>query len=285
MSKLDIVRDATGAVVDLVHPEVSLSAETRTFVHPELTGFDESTGIIEASAVVYNVTDTYNTRFLPGSLTEDLKRDITSGVVPLVWSHNHSRRVGRIIDYKDSPEKLTIVAQLDNPEKLPADRAHFVRKAWRGLKSAVLDEVSVAVERITARKANDGATEFVRARMLHLGIVLEGAVPGAVVLGVRSAPKVPPMSPSLIAAGAAAAGPGSFSPPAPQVAYYARMDAAYQAAGLDPVRAPDPVDDAIAEADAALALLAGGASRDARHQLEMLEAVTTIERGGWTPSR
>jgi hypothetical protein len=285
VSKLDIVRNAAGQVVDLVHPEVSLSAETRTFVHPELSGFDESTGIIEASAVVYDVTDTYNTRFLPGSLTEDLKRDITSGVVPLVWSHNHGRRVGKIIDYKDSPEKLTIVAQLDNPEELAADRGHWVRKAWKGLKSGVLDEVSVAVERITARTAADGATEFVRARMIHLGIVLEGAVPGAVVLGVRTAPKTPPMSPTLIAAGAAAAGPGSFSPPAPQVAWFARMDAAYQAAGLDPVRAPDPVDEAMAEADAALALLDGLASRDLHHQAAMLDAVAQVERGGWASSK
>lgn len=275
---LNVKVDGAGNVLSASYPDVPLTATTRTFVQPEITGFDEHTGMIEAAAVSYGVTDTYNTRFMPGCFTESLTRDLEQGVVPLVWSHNHDRRVGKLVDFKDYPDKLVIVAQLDNPDNAPESRAPFIRKAWEGLRQGILDEVSVAVARIgPQQRAADGAEEFVKVRMIHLGIVLEGAVPGAVVLGVRTGPKIPDPSPSMIAA-TTAAGPEAPPPLAPQLAYFARMDAAYQAAGLDPVRAPDPIEEAEAEADEALALLADLPAREMAHLSATLEATQLLER-------
>lgn len=275
-TKLNVKLDAAGNVVSADYAPVPLTATTRTFVHPELTGFDESTGIIEAAAVTYGVTDTYNTRFLPGCFNEWLTRDLEHGVVPLVWSHNHAKRVGRLVDFKDAADKLVVVAQLDNPDTAPESRQPYIRKAWAALRQGILDEVSVAVAADDIRTSADGATEFVKARMVHLGLVLEGAVPGAVVLGVRDqlGPKIPDPSPSMVAATSA----GGPAPMAPQLAFYARLDRAYELAGLDPVRAPDPVDEALADADAALALVASIDAREAEHLARMLEASQVIER-------
>jgi hypothetical protein len=45
--------------------------------HPvELRAFDASTGEFEAVAVVYGVTDTYRTRFLPGCFADSLRRGL-----------------------------------------------------------------------------------------------------------------------------------------------------------------------------------------------------------------
>lgn len=277
---LDLTHDAEGNIASAGYAPLPLTAESRTMLVPPVSGFDEASGTVEAAAVVYGVTDSYNTRFLRGAFNEWLDRDLAKGVVPLVWSHNHSRRVGRLVDYKDLPDKLVVVAQLDDPNapEMPEGRAKWIRKAWDGLKRGILDEVSVAVTRDQTRTAADGALEFVKARMIHLGIVLEGAVPGAVVLGVRQpGPKVPDLSPLF----AASAAPGpEASPPAPlapEIAYYARMDRAYELAGLDPTRAPDPVDEALAEADAALALLEG---RLARHDIDTAIADSRRLQGG-----
>lgn len=250
-----VIVDAEDNVVGVQERPVPLTAEARTFITPEITGFDEGTGIIEAAAVTYNATDTYNTRFLPGCFTAWLRRDLDKGVVPLVWSHNHSRRVGKLVDFKDSPDKLVVIAQLDDPAKVPEDKAIWIRKAWEGVRRRILDEFSVMLARDQVRTAPDGALEFVKARMVHLGIVLEGAVPGAVLLGTRQAgPKIPALSPALeVATAALAAGQAAIPPQAPELAYYARLDAAYRSAGLDPTRAPDPHQDLFDEVDELLA--------------------------------
>lgn len=253
-----VITDDDGNIVGVHARPAPFTGETRTFINPEITGFDEGSGIIEATAVTYGVTDTYNTRFLPGCFNAWLRRDLDKGVVPLVWSHNHERRVGKLVDFKDLPDKLVVVAQLDDPARAHPERAQWIRKAWEGVRRRILDEFSVMVVRDDYRTAPDGVGEFVKARMVHLGLVLEGAVPGAVLLGVRQpGPRIPALSPMLELA-ATVSGRGEPSPPAPrapEIAYYARMDAAYRAAGLDPTQAPDRHHDAIDEADRALAAL------------------------------
>lgn len=218
------------------------SGQVRQMIAPQVTGFDEGQGIVEAVAVTYNVTDTYGTRFLRGVFNDSLTRELP----PLVWSHNHNRRIGKIIDYKDEANRLVIIGQLDDPDKVPQDKAGWIRKAWRGLRAAVLDEFSVLFYPQQSRKASDGATEFVRARMGHLGLVMEGSVPGAVLLGTRAAS--PTLAPPLVTSAA------PDTPTAPQIAYASRLEAAYRAAGLDPARRR-PHDHELEEVDRTMAAM------------------------------
>lgn len=179
----------------------------------QVVGFDEGTGEFEAVAVTYNITDSYRTRFLPGCFNASLRRELP----PIVWGHNDQRELGLIRDWKDQADRLVVIGQLTQPSKVTPEQASFIQRAWKGLTSGVLTDFSVALWREKTRKASDGILEFEQCRMSHLGLVLEGAVPGAVLLATRDA-----------------AGTGSLVRPRRSNGH--RLAAAYRAAGLDPSR-------------------------------------------------
>lgn len=93
----------------------------------------------------------------------------------------------------------------------PRESSSWVRRAWAGLSSRVLTDWSVVFHRQEARQAPDGATEFVRAQLRRVDVVLEGAVPGAQLLSFRSAQEIGPVA-ARIAAAERAAGVGPVVP-------------------------------------------------------------------------
>lgn len=144
----------------------------------ELRDFDGGTGQFEAVAVTYNVTDSYDTRFLPGCAADSLKRQLPK----VHFGHNPQRPIGEVYDWRDRTDRLEIIGQLR-----PPSTSTFVRRAWEGMRSGVLTDFSIAFNRLRHRRAADGVTEFEAIDLGAVDLVLEGAVPGARLLATRDA--------------------------------------------------------------------------------------------------
>jgi HK97 family phage prohead protease len=145
----------------------------------ELRSFDLSTGEFDAVACVYNVVDSYRTRFIPGVFAESLRR----GLPPVRWGHDQSPKgvVGEIVDYRDTNRGLEIIGQLLGPGEAPKSR-----QARDGLRYVVLDEFSVGFERLASRMADNGVVEITKADLVEVSIVQNAAVPGSELIAVRS---------------------------------------------------------------------------------------------------
>lgn len=176
-------------------------SETRAL---EVREFDGKTGEFEAVALVYNVTDSYSTRFLPGCFAESLKDRLP--VVHLNHLEGRDRQVAEIVDYKDSPQRLVVIGQLR-----PPTASDHARRAWAGLKERVFD-MSIVFRRQEAREASDGVLEFAKAVLERVDFVLDGAVPGARVLSFRNANDIGPVA-ARIAAAERLAGAGDLWTP------------------------------------------------------------------------
>jgi hypothetical protein len=172
----------------------------------ELRSFDQETGEFEIAAVTYNKTDGYNTRFLPGVFTESVRQKMP--VAHFGHNEDRSRLIAEFVDYREEPDQLVLVGQMR-----PRETSSWVKRAWTGLSSRVLTDWSVVFHRQEGgtRQAPDGVTEFVRAQLRRVDVVLEGAVPGAQLLSFRSAQEIGPVA-ARIAAAERAAGIGPVVP-------------------------------------------------------------------------
>lgn len=143
----------------------------------EIRAFDPDTRTFEAVAVVYNVVDDYNTRFLPGCFTESLQKRLPK----ITWAHDWSDVVGRVVEYRDTDTELTIIAELDDPSDVPR-----AKQALSQLRSGTITDVSVGFSREDQKVNDDGVTDFIACTLDEVACVLRGAVPGAKVLAMRS---------------------------------------------------------------------------------------------------
>jgi HK97 family phage prohead protease len=160
--------------------------EHRTLHHVEIRASDDTPGLFEAVVMRYGTVDDYDTVFEAGCFAKSLAARLPR----LTWSHDWADLVGRVVDYKDTDEALTIVGQLDLDmvtDTLPAvPRAH---QAHAQLRSGTVDNFSVGFRR-TSTKEVDGRTHFTEAVLDEVALVLSGAVPGTELVGVRTIPRL-----------------------------------------------------------------------------------------------
>jgi hypothetical protein len=187
----------------------------------ELRSFDEPTGRFEVAAVTYGTVDSHGTRWLPGVFTDSLRRQMPTA--RFGHSENRARHIGTFHDWREDPDQLVLIGQLEPREKTP-----WVRRAWEGLRSRVLTDFSVVFTRKQARTAPDGVTEFVRADLHRVDLVLEGSVPGAQLLAFRGAQSLGPVAARHALAHRQVA-QGLWTPKAPDVAARVALRAADEA--------------------------------------------------------
>jgi HK97 family phage prohead protease len=162
---------------------VSRTLEFRSARAAKAVTFDGGSGRIFGVAVTYDVVDDYGTRFSPGVFADSLKNRLPT----LVWGHDWSDPIGRVVDYNDTSKQLEITAQLDDPAAVPR-----ARQAFAQLKSGTLRDMSVGFLRQEDQKAPDnlpGVTDITRGILDEVSLVLVGAVPGSQVTDVRGRPR------------------------------------------------------------------------------------------------
>lgn len=153
----------------------------------EIRAVDEGSRQFTARVVNYNVVDSYGTVWLPGCFTESLQRKLPK----VVWAHDWTKPIGKVISFDDTPEHLDVTVQLDDFEDVP-----LARQCFSQLKSGSMDEFSfgfVREEWTYVENAPDlpGAIEtMTKARMDEVSPVLVGAVPNTQLLSTRSAERV-----------------------------------------------------------------------------------------------
>lgn len=142
--------------------EIRVTPDTRTF---------------EAVVVRYGVVDDYDTIFDAGCFAASLEERMPR----ITWAHDWAEPLGRYVDYKDTPEQLTLIGEFDDFDAVPR-----ARQAWTQLSSGTIDQFSVGFHRIAIREDDDHRTHFTEAGLDEAALVLVGAVPGTALLSVRS---------------------------------------------------------------------------------------------------
>lgn len=137
-------------------------------------------------AVRYNVIDSYGTMFAPGCFADSLR----NRVIKVTWGHSPSHTpepIGHVVSYDDGPEQLTMVARLSEPDSVPR-----AKQAMAQLRDGDIDEMSVGgpIGENDEMDMLDGNVVFKRVELEHVAVVLSGAVPGARMLAIRSAPSL-----------------------------------------------------------------------------------------------
>ena len=221
--------------------------ENRGHVRGEVRAVQED-GTIEILAVSYLITDDYGTQFQRGTFTASLEERLPV----IAWAHDWAEPLGRVTAYRETDEGLHLTARLDIGQGIPrADQA------YTQLRSGTLTDVSVGFMRVSSED-RDGYTMITKAELDEVSVVLRGAVPGAKVLAVRSARTGEQVDLDAVVAIAAKKAAGEID--------QATADEALAMLSSPPATPPEPpaaeepealpeLDDAIAEADAALATL------------------------------
>lgn len=142
--------------------EVRVTADSRMF---------------EAVVMRYGIVDDYDTIFDPECFTASLEARMPR----ITWAHDWSDPLGRYVDYKDTPESLTLVGEFDDFDAVPR-----ARQAYAQLASGTIDNFSVGFQRRTVAVDADQRTHFVEATLDEAALVLVGAVPGTKLLSLRS---------------------------------------------------------------------------------------------------
>jgi HK97 family phage prohead protease len=164
---LQTPRPEKGAIVNretrTISGEVRAPGDGRTF---------------EAVVMRYGVLDDYETIFNPGCFTASLEKRLPR----ITWSHDWTDVIGRVVDYKDTPDSLTVIGELDDFDAVPR-----ARQAYAQLMSGTVDQFSVGFRRLSTEDV-DGVTHFTAATLDEVACVLSGAVPDTELLSVRSVP-------------------------------------------------------------------------------------------------
>lgn len=170
------------------------NTERRTNKSAEVRVSDPIKGQVVVKPVVYNVTDDYGTQWAPGVFNDYVYGDGRSsgdvvGHTVMAWGHDWTDPIGRMVDFEDAKDAPTAVFQLDDPAEVPRSR-----QAIAQLRSGTIRSVSVGFDRqkwTNVEDSTDGCVEIMeKAGLPETSLVLSGAVPGAVVTGVRSADAV-----------------------------------------------------------------------------------------------
>lgn len=146
----------------------------------EIRTASDTPGMFEAVVVRYGVVDSYDTIFDEGCFTASLEERLPR----ITWGHDWADVIGQYVDYKDGPDGLTLVGQLDDFEAVPR-----ARQAYAQLKSGTIDQFSVGFHRNPGGTwtDEDNREHFRDCGLDEAALVLAGAVPGTKLVSVRSA--------------------------------------------------------------------------------------------------
>ena len=147
---------------------------------------------IELRAIRPGVVDDYGSLWMPDCFDETLAQRMPV----LCWSHDWSDPIGAAIDYTTGPDGPLVRFVFDDFDAVPRAKQAFAqtRTDLEG-KPPTITDCSVGFSRLTRRDPTEQELEqygprlrevMLRATMDELSLVLAGAVPGAVVAGVRS---------------------------------------------------------------------------------------------------
>lgn len=151
----------------------------RRAIRAEVRTSDSDPGMFEAVVMNYGVVDTYNTVFDPGCFRESLEERMPR----ITWGHDWKDVIGQYVDYKDTPETLTLVGQLDDFDAVPR-----AKQAHAQLKSGTIDQFSVGFHRKPdGVRIVEKREHFTNAGLDESALVLSGSVPGTKLVSVRSA--------------------------------------------------------------------------------------------------
>lgn len=141
---------------------------------------DAEKHIYAARIVNYGPVDSHGTSWAPGVFTESLQRKMPKSV----WSHDPTRPIGKVIEYRDSEEGLDVLVQFADLNAVPD-----ARMAYSLLDDEIIDEFSFAFYRKASEPDpnNPGAIRITRADITEVSPVLTASGQGTGTLGVRSA--------------------------------------------------------------------------------------------------
>lgn len=218
-------------------------------------------GTFEVLAVAYDVEDDYGTRFVKGVFNDSLEERLPV----IAWAHDWSEPIGRATGWSETDEGLFITGRLDL-----GGHVERAKQAHEQMRSGTLTDVSVGFWRLADRTADDGVTEIVKGDLDEVSVVLRGAVPGAKVMAVRSARTGEQVDLDAVVAIAAKKAAGEID----QATADEALAMLSSGTGTPPVESGDgtasgdgtgdplpDLDQALAEADAALDLVTGRARR------------------------
>lgn len=154
-----------------------MQRERRALGATQVRAVGEQPGTFEAVVMNYGVVDDYDTIFDPGCFTESLNTRLPR----ITWSHDWSDPLGRYVDFKDTPETLTLIGEFDDFAAVPR-----ARQAWAQLMSGTIDQFSVGFSDVSTELVED-VVHFTKATLDEAALVLVGAVPNTKLVSVRSA--------------------------------------------------------------------------------------------------
>lgn len=158
----------------------------RRALRAEFRATDTKARRFEAKVMVYGVVDDYGTMWTPGVFKDYLAERMPR----IAWAHDWSEPLGRYVDFTDTSESLTLVGEFDDFDAVPR-----ARQAYAQLQSGTIDQFSVGFVRkkwlneseLSDGERSAGAVErMVKADLPETSPVLQGAVPGTQLVGVRS---------------------------------------------------------------------------------------------------
>lgn len=140
---------------------------------------DVAKKIFAARALTYGTKDSYNTSFKRGCFNASLDARMPA----VLWSHNSSRPIGKVTGYRDTEEGLDILVQFANTDAVPD-----ARMAYSLLTDGIISGMSVGFRRGETEPDPDieGCTRHVTGNLIEVSAVLDPAVKGTKLLGIRS---------------------------------------------------------------------------------------------------
>lgn len=164
----------------------------RRILGGELIRSDDGDHTMDIRILSYNTVDSYGTMWMAGCVEESL----SGGYLPFAWAHDRSEPIGSMIKSLGDDEVGPVVQfRLDNFDEVP-----MAKRAYSQAKSGTLRDVSIGFSSIDVRtptaaekETYPGVEDIVtRVTLDEVSLVMRGAVPGAQLLVVRSAPESVP---------------------------------------------------------------------------------------------
>lgn len=131
--------------------------------------------------LTYNVVDSYGTSWNPGVFKRSI--DESDGTVSAVWSHDPSRPIGVVSDFRDDGQHLDGTLKY-----LDFDACPDARMSYEAMKKGAIKGISFGFARKNDEPDTEhrGATRITDADIFECSGVLNAAVPGSRTLAVRS---------------------------------------------------------------------------------------------------
>jgi HK97 family phage prohead protease len=161
------------------------TTETRSARITEFRELGDGRKGFTARVVNYGVRDTYGTSWTKGVFNESLDEKLP----PVVWCHDWSDPIGRVVAYREFDDGLEIDVELDDFEAVPR-----ARQAYAQLQSGTMKEFSFAFTRADSKPDQNipNTIQITKAGVDEFSVVLVGSVPGTHTVSMRAKTKTVP---------------------------------------------------------------------------------------------